>query len=58
MSYANVRWISKFPDEQEWLMIPIYDSVVPTVDDEERFVAHTARGFDPQDSQSMWTMLT
>lgn len=42
-----MRWISKFPDEQEWLMIPIYDSVVPTIDDEEGFVARTARVLGP-----------
>ena len=58
-AYADVRWMSKFPDEQEWLRIPIYDSVVPTIDDEKGFAARTARVLGAAGQlQSMWTIST
>ena len=32
LAIADMRWISKFPDEQEWLMMPLgYDGNIPTV---------------------------
>ena len=32
LAVADMRWISKFPDEQEWLMMPLgYEGNVPTV---------------------------
>jgi hypothetical protein len=33
-AYADLRWISKFPDEQEWLMIPLNSFSLPTVETE------------------------
>ena len=32
LAIADMRWISKFPDEQEWLMMPLgYEGNIPTV---------------------------
>eukprot|EP01047_Picozoa_sp_COSAG01_P007421 COSAG01_NODE_282_length_19505_cov_101.588117_3_plen_553_part_00 len=40
--YADLRWISKFPDEQEWLMIPLHSASIPCVDTTNGFVNRTA----------------
>ena len=41
-AYADLRWISKFPDEQEWLMIPLHEMSIPCVDITGGFVNRTS----------------
>ena len=31
LAYADLRWISKFPDEQEWLLVPLSTFSLPSV---------------------------
>ena len=37
VAYADLRWISKFPDEQEWLMVPFSPFCLPCVQTEHGF---------------------
>ena len=48
-AYADLRWISKFPDEQEWLLVPLSEYSLPGVDTsaEIGFIAHTTEHDGP-----------
>jgi hypothetical protein len=48
-AYADLRWISKFPDEQEWLLVPLRPTSLPGVDisAEIGFIAHTTEHDGP-----------
>ena len=49
-AYADLRWISKFPDEQEWLLVPLQRCGCPgviTSAEQPGLIAHTTEHDGP-----------